>query len=160
MHTSSHGVNVVQLDFRRARVLHIWIKFIAFFLRSRVLSLVWFQNNSLLLFYTMSKMNILMTLSFKYKYIRTTFSLEYLHIMPIRSVFPPGHEHKALLRPSFSFRGRGSKPNSSAELRMSSGLMGLCVRTNKYSKLHKCPGIEHVESFSKNFKWRPKGLKN
>ena len=84
-------------------------------------------------------MNILVTLSFKY--IRTTFSLEYLHILPIRGVSPPVHEHKALFR-----------------LRMSSGLKRLCVQTNKYSKLHKCPGPEHVEFF-KEFQVAPKGIK-
>lgn len=80
--------------------------------------------------------------------------------MLIRGIFPHVHKLKALCRPSLSFQGRGSKPNSSTGLRMSSGLMRLCVQTNKYSKLHKCPGLEHVEHFSKNSKWRPKGLKN
>lgn len=34
-----------------------------------------------------------------------------------------------------------------------------CVQTNKYSKLHKHPGLEHVENIFKEFQVAPKGIK-
>lgn len=34
-----------------------------------------------------------------------------------------------------------------------------CVQTNKYSKLHKCPGLEYVESIFKEFQVAPKEIK-
>lgn len=37
--------------------------------------------------------------------------------------------------------------------------MRLCVQTNKYSKLHKCPGLRHVECIFKEFQVAPKGIK-
>lgn len=37
--------------------------------------------------------------------------------------------------------------------------MRLCVQTNKYSKLHKCPRLKHVESIFKEFQVAPKGIK-
>lgn len=37
--------------------------------------------------------------------------------------------------------------------------MILCVQTNKYSKLHKCLGPEHVESIFKEFQVAPRGIK-
>lgn len=64
-------------------------------------------------------MNILMTVSFECECIRATISTECLYITLTRGVCAPVHEHKALFRPSLSFQGRGSEPNSSAELRMS-----------------------------------------
>lgn len=37
--------------------------------------------------------------------------------------------------------------------------MRLCVQTNNYSKLHKCPGLRHVECIFKEFQVAPKGIK-
>lgn len=37
--------------------------------------------------------------------------------------------------------------------------MSLCVQTNKYSKLHKWPGLEHVESIFKESQVAPKEIK-
>lgn len=37
--------------------------------------------------------------------------------------------------------------------------MRLCVQTNKYSKLHKCPGLRHIECIFKELQVAPKGIK-